>query len=344
MKTNFRLFLASLGASLALLGLWEWYLQRAYPSPYVSDPELEYRLRTTSPQGSGSIRFRERDYPLAAPPGVTRIIALGESTTWGSGLRSGEDAWPFRLEARLNEMPGRRVEVVNAGVNGWSCEHLRLAARRWLPLLRPGLVIVMTGWNWPGIGEPLSWTPLVRLPFGGPLAGLLRDSRLLTDLHFRFERLLSRPESPVRTMAEFERIRREHSARLETCVEALGRELSPYPAVLVKPAALFDAPGDPPALPEVKGLIGQFTFCPGRSPQQLSACHRLERETLRAGLSAAEASGRWRVVDGAQLAPADWDVRARLFMDPIHLTAAGNEDLAKLLAGELEGVTGVVAK
>jgi lysophospholipase L1-like esterase len=61
--------------------------------------------------------FRDREYSLEKPPGVTRIVALGDSITFGNRLAQGV-AWPDRLE-ELFEQEGKAVEVLNLGVGGY---------------------------------------------------------------------------------------------------------------------------------------------------------------------------------------------------------------------------------
>jgi len=87
--------------------------------------------------------FRGGPLPGAKPPGVYRIVALGDSFTFGYGVRE-RQAYPARLARRLNARTGGRpgVEVVNLGVPGagpldylWHLEHTGLA-------LQPDLVVV----------------------------------------------------------------------------------------------------------------------------------------------------------------------------------------------------------
>ncbi|RMG17227.1 MAG: hypothetical protein D6731_04480, partial [Planctomycetota bacterium] len=97
---------------------------------FVAHPRLGYALRPgfrgRSHSGFGvwiqvSVNERgQRDAPLVLPkpPGVFRIACLGGSTTFGFGARRNDEAWPNRLEATY---AGRgRVDVVNAGVHGWT--------------------------------------------------------------------------------------------------------------------------------------------------------------------------------------------------------------------------------
>jgi lysophospholipase L1-like esterase len=64
-----------------------------------------------------ALGFRERRLPSPKPPGVLRVVALGDSFTEGYGVEENE-AWPRRLEAALDARDGGRHEVVNLGVPG----------------------------------------------------------------------------------------------------------------------------------------------------------------------------------------------------------------------------------
>jgi lysophospholipase L1-like esterase len=64
-----------------------------------------------------ALGFRERRLPSPKPPGVLRVVALGDSFTQGYGVEE-HDAWPRRLEAVLDARDGGRHEVVNLGVPG----------------------------------------------------------------------------------------------------------------------------------------------------------------------------------------------------------------------------------
>lgn len=59
-----------------------------------------------------------RDYQAPKPDGVFRIIALGDSFTFGQHVNT-EDNYPSQLETRLNVECGQRFEVLNLGVMGY---------------------------------------------------------------------------------------------------------------------------------------------------------------------------------------------------------------------------------
>ncbi|KPJ96250.1 MAG: hypothetical protein AMS18_01270 [Gemmatimonas sp. SG8_17] len=74
--------------------------------------------------------FRSHHETVARKPGVSRIITLGDSFTWGDKIARTEDIWPSRLEEGLGQAyPGTAVEVINMGRSGFTtaneAEHLR---------------------------------------------------------------------------------------------------------------------------------------------------------------------------------------------------------------------------
>lgn len=62
--------------------------------------------------------LRDREYAVAKPEGVSRILVLGDSVTFGTGV-SRMETFPKRLEQKLRRR-GKQVEVINAGVNGYT--------------------------------------------------------------------------------------------------------------------------------------------------------------------------------------------------------------------------------
>jgi hypothetical protein len=69
------------------------------------------------------------DHPCAPrPPGVTRILAVGDSFTMGSLVSQGE-AWPAALETWLRSHGAPSVEVLNRGVSGYDLYQITSLAR-----------------------------------------------------------------------------------------------------------------------------------------------------------------------------------------------------------------------
>ena len=122
------------------------------------------------------------------PHGVTRILGLGDSFTFGSGVRDA-DTFLRRLELALNRSPGRPgdgYEVLNAGVQGYSTrDEVLYLEQRWLAL-QPDLVLIVFYVNDAysdaallNMGEELG---IYRQP-----TGLARQSRLLDLVQHRLQ-------------------------------------------------------------------------------------------------------------------------------------------------------------
>ncbi len=124
----------ALGSVLFTLALCEAGLALFWPVPHAvdrnmffeSDPHTGYRLRPGGrgffadgiPANANRHGHRSPDVEREKPPGVFRILVLGDSVSVGASVEQA-DAWPAVLEALLARETGRRVEVVNASVGGW---------------------------------------------------------------------------------------------------------------------------------------------------------------------------------------------------------------------------------
>ncbi|MFT5682663.1 MAG: lysophospholipase L1-like esterase [Myxococcota bacterium] len=92
-----------------------WSADAVAADPMLSEhPTLLWTLRP----GLETNALGLRDDPIAIPAPATRILSMGESTTWGHGVAASE-TYSEQLEARL-QAEGRDAEVVNAGVKAWS--------------------------------------------------------------------------------------------------------------------------------------------------------------------------------------------------------------------------------
>jgi lysophospholipase L1-like esterase len=64
--------------------------------------------------------FRGRPVEVAKPDDVFRIMVVGGSTVFDIAVDGDDRTWPTRLEHHLGcLMPGRKIEVINAGVPGY---------------------------------------------------------------------------------------------------------------------------------------------------------------------------------------------------------------------------------
>jgi lysophospholipase L1-like esterase len=83
--------------------------------------------------------FRDRDF-APKPPGVFRILVLGDSVTFGHGQPL-DSIFTRRLESRLADR-SPRIEVLNAGIPGWSTHQQRRFYESDGAALDPDLVLV----------------------------------------------------------------------------------------------------------------------------------------------------------------------------------------------------------
>jgi lysophospholipase L1-like esterase len=77
----------------------------------IERPEFSVDVRLNA------LGFRDRRLPSPKPPGVQRVVALGDSFTQGYGVEE-DEAWPRRLETVLDARGRGQYEVVNLGVPG----------------------------------------------------------------------------------------------------------------------------------------------------------------------------------------------------------------------------------
>ncbi|HJN74076.1 MAG TPA: SGNH/GDSL hydrolase family protein [Myxococcota bacterium] len=95
------------------------------------EPGRKFVLNGPSLNAEG---FRERDLELDKPERLYRIVVLGDSVTFGSGVRIHE-AWPRYAEQVLAEE--RRVQLVNLAVFSYDAEQivatLEHRGQRWSP-------------------------------------------------------------------------------------------------------------------------------------------------------------------------------------------------------------------
>ncbi len=136
--------------------------------------------------------FRGRE--IAAEKGrAYRIVALGESTTFGCTLQADDRPWPEMLESmiRTRSSLSRPVEVINAGVPAYSLsENVRRFRKEILPL-QPDLIISYHGLN--GFLLVDEWLrPAVAGPFP---AYRRRPLVLLARLEYRLKILWHRVHS-----------------------------------------------------------------------------------------------------------------------------------------------------
>src|ERR1700719_3843946 len=105
--------------------MWKYAVKLKRP---VANPDLSFAHAPNRsaflmgvPVSINSEGLRDREFSLDKPPGVYRIMMLGDSTTFGWGVKQ-EDTAAKLLERKLNaDLPAgyNRVEVMNTGVGNY---------------------------------------------------------------------------------------------------------------------------------------------------------------------------------------------------------------------------------
>lgn len=96
-------------------------------SLFVRDNDLGWRMRPNSEVQWGDVTVRSNGKGLRGPeldyikpPGVFRILYLGDSVTFGYLLEKYEYTFPFVVETLLESSTDREIETINSGVGGYS--------------------------------------------------------------------------------------------------------------------------------------------------------------------------------------------------------------------------------
>lgn len=118
------------------------------PNPkigYEPVPGLEYHGPMDSFHDyagrSNSLGFRDREHAVAKPPGVFRVLVLGDSVAAGQGVADFENTYPAVLERELRRL-GVEAEVLSFAVTGYNTQQeVETLADKGLAY-RPDLVLV----------------------------------------------------------------------------------------------------------------------------------------------------------------------------------------------------------
>jgi hypothetical protein len=146
------------------------------PRGYFDDgATLTYRLN--------SMGFRGAEVARAKPPGTFRIVGVGDSFTFGTGVRA-EDTFLAVLERELNKNNSDRFEVINLGVPGYDTDNeVNMILARGVPLA-PDLVIICFFLNDAGGGNIFQALNLDE----GKRSSWVRASRFIDTIVSRVER------------------------------------------------------------------------------------------------------------------------------------------------------------
>jgi lysophospholipase L1-like esterase len=128
---------------------------------YQPDPLVYWKLKANQdcytkvgrkPVHINSRGTRGPEFEIPKPPGIIRILCLGDSRTFGWGVRE-EDSYSGVLEKTLSERTGKKVEVINAGVNAWSFPQMKVYFEKEALQFNPDFVVLAEANLWTQFSE-----------------------------------------------------------------------------------------------------------------------------------------------------------------------------------------------
>lgn len=336
---NLALCLASVCVSLALA---EIVLRLFFPIPYSMEleyvpdgclsfrlqPDRTYRLKSGGRCSVDHLGFRGADpVTLAKSEGRIRIVAVGGSATFSYET---DDAriWTKELERLLRGRYGDHIEVINAGVPGYSTFESKIDYLYQLRQLKPDLVIAYETWNDIKFFRALEAGEFPRkgVPAPHPMTSLLRHLQLA----WRVRNLIEEVWAPLERENRYGRFAGGPGAISPAGPAHLWEEKNFDDLVL-----LLRSDGVIPVLASQAGLLSRDNLA---DPKVRSVVY-----TEYANLTFAELLTEWNSVteiirrSAAERGALFIDVYGAvphdtsMFADHVHLTDAGNAAVARAL-------------
>ena len=113
---------------------------------FVLQPGARGRRFKGTSVDTNTLGMREREIAVPRPEGLVRVVLLGDSFVFGSGVEA-DERFGVLLERELRARTGARdlrVEVLHLGVSGWNVLAECAFLRRQLGQLQPDLVVQLS--------------------------------------------------------------------------------------------------------------------------------------------------------------------------------------------------------
>lgn len=269
--------------------------------------------------------FRGPEPLVPKPEGCLRIVALGDSTTFGMEASDDDAVWVSRLVAELSRLSNRQFDAINGGVPGYTLADSMALLRDRVAPLEPDIILVnqvatdIAAHSRRQFGSSARHSE----PTSKPSAFFEEHSLLLNLLKVNSTPLTARWLSPRRQDALDDRGVQQYEQQLLAFVEECRRQ--GWRAVLCTAPRSFGDPATP---------SDQF---------ELAASSLANNPALTlAGLN--DAFDRYNAAvrevarrTGVPLIDLDRGVprRAEFFVDAIHLNDAGHQFVARIAAREI---------
>ncbi len=254
-----------------------------------------------------------------------RILALGDSTTFGMG----PDNYPRHLETALKRR-GIAAEVINGGVEGYCTINVLFELDRYRSL-KPEIVTLFIGWNalYSRLPWPNAWENRLRIVWlvsraYNILMAISGDSQAYAKRMYN-RQLKPDPVSPK--VGALQAYTPPFMGRIERIIdefESIGTEV-----VLVTLPGLFTVSGNPSPQALKIGHLPAFT----ENPFVLAKL----TERYNAALRALADRRRLGIIDLEKWSVSAFQPRESFFLDSVHLTARGLEMIGSFMAEQLAG-------
>lgn len=174
-------------------------------APFVGDLELDeklfWKLHPSILSGVNKLGYRGKPINIKAPKEGLRILALGDSSTYGIGVFLPKYTFSGQLEKLLNEA-GLKSEVINLGVPGYTVYQGLKLLEHSIPKFKPDICIFYFGHNegqYSRTGLADSNRVLIRAPLeNSMLPRLFRTARLYQFARSEWEQVRSEAQRSVR--------------------------------------------------------------------------------------------------------------------------------------------------
>lgn len=104
-----------------------------------------------------ALGYRGDEITMPKPEGEYRIVCIGGSTTYTSAVEDYHQSYPDVLEAQLKQRGYQNVNVINAGVPGWSSWESLINFQFRILDIEPDMIVVYHGLN--DIHARMVWPP-----------------------------------------------------------------------------------------------------------------------------------------------------------------------------------------
>jgi hypothetical protein len=110
-----------LTTSIILLFFFEFIL--SLPSSYKTENYANTQEFQKKYVVRNSHGYRDKEYSYKKPDNIFRVLVLGDSQTFGHGVKKLEDTWHKKLEVLMNRgLKGKKFEIISLAGEGWNTD------------------------------------------------------------------------------------------------------------------------------------------------------------------------------------------------------------------------------